>query len=308
MRPDQHALVVLDASGVAEACRMTHPLWHQGMELGPYARRVEEALDRMRGAMRYVGMRSSDGSLAASARVLDMDLSVGGRIERAIGIAAVFVAEDRRGHGLGGDLVRALLQDGSTRGADHALLYSDIGARYYEALGFTAFPAFDWWARADDLPEGAPLDVREATEKDLGVLVGLFNARAAQHGLCPARNADWWTQFRWWRQTDPDLILTDEGREVAYITVRRDAGLLRLLEWVAPDMEPRRVWATIGSEAARSGLGAVGGWLQPDRREPWMTVTGRLDALPMMASTWRAAGETPALRSGDAVFEELDHF
>ncbi len=295
-------LHTLNAEGFREACRQTHPLWHQGLGPEAYAKRLEEAFVRMAGEMRYVGLRADDGSLAASARLLQLRMRVGAETVPACGIAAVFANEACRGRGWGARLIRAILADASLRGQRLALLFSDIGTGYYERLGFRAFPARDWIAPVDAIPLAEPLTVREGGEADR--LLALFNAHADCRAICPKRSPAWWAYFRWWRSAKPDLALLDGGREVGYATVRHDPDHLHVFEWVAPDVPAERVWTTLRMVALRTGQRMIGGWMQPTRNERWMQVADRRDAIPMVADT--SGGASPY--STDAVFEELDHF
>lgn len=296
-------IVTLDADGFDEACRQTHPLWHQGLDLAAYKRRLEEAFRRMPGEMRYAGIRSDDGALAASARLLDADLRVGSASVPTCGIAAVFVAKERRGQGWGARLIRSILADAAGRGRRLALLFSDIGIGYYERLGFRPFHAQDWTASTDAIPDSGALVTREAAPDD-DSLRKLYNDYADRQGLCPHRTAAWWSYFRWWRAARPDLILVDGDREVGYAAVRTDEDHLHVFEWVAPTIEPGRVWATLRNEALQKGKRALSGWLQPGRMEKWMDAADRSGAIPMLAST----GGPPVELPEPAVFEELDHF
>ena len=300
---DPNRLVSLDTDGFHEVCRQTHPLWHQGLGFDAYVGRLEDAFDRMAGEMRYVGLRSDNGSVAASARLLELRLRLDAELVPTCGIAAVFVAEEMRGQGWGTHLIRTILADAAGRGQQLALLFSDIGPAYYERLGFRACSARDWHALAEALPASGAFATREAAPGDRALL-DVFNGYADRQKICPHRTAAWWSYFRWWRGARPDLVLLDDGHEVGYVTVRTDADHLHVFEWVAPDVEPGRVWATLRREAIRVGRHRLGGWLQPGRSEPWMQVTDRLEAIPMLAST-SAEGFVIA---APAVFEELDHF
>jgi GNAT superfamily N-acetyltransferase len=298
-------VVPLDADGVAEACRQTHALWRQGLELRPYTLRVQEALARMDGEMRYVGLFDESGELAGSARELDGSFVMQGTKVGAMGIAAVFVRGDRRRKGLGRMLVRALLSDARERGCSAAFLFSDIQPDFYAACGFQSYPAMDWSAQAGRLPDRNALAIRRARPDDADKLRVWHEERLARAVLSPRRTPRWWDYFRWWRGATDDYVLCDGAGEVGYVNLRAHGGSLRVYEWAAPGVEPDRVWATVRGRAADLGADRVQGWLQPGMLRPWMTVAVRRDAIPMVAP----------LRDGlalpgpdDAVFEELDHF
>jgi len=298
-------VVALDADGVAEACRQTHPLWHQGLDLEPYTLRVLEALARMDGEMRYVGLPDRSGGLAASARVLDGSFVMVGARVKAMGIAAVFVRDDLRRCGLGRALVRALMADAQEHGCGAAFLFSDIEPDYYAACGFRSYSAMDWLAPSGRLPDGDALAIRRARPEDWDRLRAWHDARLADAALSPRRTPRWWDYFRWWRDAADDYVLCDGSGEVGYVNLRARDGALRVYEWAAPGIEADRVWATVRGRAADLGAQRVEGWLHPGMIQPWMTVAVRRDAIPMVAPL---NDDLVLPGPDDGVFEELDHF
>lgn len=296
--------IALDDEGISEACEQTFDLWHQGLDRARYEQRLRDSFARLPQEMRYVGVRDRTGALAASARLLSLRLCVGGQPSDATGIAAVFVRPDLRGLGWGSGLIAGILAESEQMGAGCALLFSDIGRRYYERMGFAAAPALDWTAGVSDVPHRHELSLRQAAPADIAQMIQVFNKRAERSVLSPVRTTSWWRHYRWWRRAAPDLVLCDSGGDVGYATVRPDGETLRVFEWVAPGVEPDRVWATLRAEAIRRGCERLGGWLQPDRRQPWMSVVERAEGIPMVARTDGRAVQIP----DGAVFEELDHF
>lgn len=297
-------LVSLDDDGIAEACRQTYPLWHQGLEPDAYELRLRESFSRMGRQMRYVGLHDTDGALAASARWLELDIWLDSALRPTVGIAAVYVREDLRGAGWGRRLIRAILAAANQAGRELALLFSDIGHRYYQEQGFVPLPALDWAAATADIPPERPLRVRPADMSEHAWMVEMFNRRACGSAACPVRTSVWWRHYRWWREAAPDLALYDGERRAGYATVRFEGNAMRVFEWVAPEVEPARVWATLRGEAERRGCERMMGWLQPDRRQPWATVVERSEGLPMIART----DGRPLVVASPAVFEALDHF
>jgi len=299
------ALVVLDAEGVTEACRQTHPEWHQGRDFEAYAARVREALDRMGPAMRYVGLHDARGRLVASARELSSELLWQGDRVPAMGIAAVFVRPDLRGRGIGRRLVRALTGDARARGFRAAFLFSDIGPGYYVPHGFRACPAQDFCADVADLAQDTSLAVRRACPDDLGMMLRWYHQSAACSPLTVWRTATWWRYFRWWREAEGDHVLCNGSADVGYLNVRLQGSCLYVYDWAAPGIDPSRVWGAVRARATDLGAKTVAGWLVPTRRQEWMKPLERSGALPMVGPLDDAL-VLPDLRA--AAFEELDHF
>lgn len=305
VRDAELCLCLLDAEGVVEACRHTHPLWNQGRDFDAYTQRVEEALVRMDGTMRYLGLFHATQGLVATARELDTFLNWQGQAVRAMGIAAVFVREDQRGNGIGRALMRHLLNDAKAQGYHAAFLFSDIGPTYYAAHGFHAYPALDWHALPEQLPTDAMLAIRRAQKRDIRRMIEWYHASACQGGLSVRRAPVWWTYFRWWRDAPDDYILCHGSKEVGYLNVRLRGDRLHVYEWAAPGIDAELVWGAVRARAADYGANLLTGWYVPWRKEPWMVTTERSAAIPMVI----ALQDDLALPDADTVsFEELDHF
>jgi len=297
--------VVLGEKGIREACLQTFSIWHQGRDFGAYTDRVLEAMRRMDGSLRYVGLVGRAGELVASARELDAELVYRGERIPAMGIAAVFVREDLRGQGYGKRLVQALVADAEERGFQAAYLFSDINPEYYAAHGFTLCHASAWLAPLESLPAEEPLNMRPALPEDQPRLMALYHASLPETLLGTHRNATWWGYFRWWREASGDYVLSLDGHAVGYMNISVRGEVLHVYEWAAPDVPPERVWATVRQYAAAHGLLQIGGWWNPHRAEPWMRRGARQAAIPMIR--WLSDCKSYPYGSGVA-FEELDHF
>lgn len=295
----------LDAAGVHQAALQTHALWNQGLSFDHYLSRIEDAIRRMGPAMRYVGHFDENGALVASLRLLDLRAHTATSAARIAGIAAVFVDEQRRGAGHGRALVQAAVADARERGFEAALLFSDIAPEFYVRMGFVEFPALDWSADTCALPAEDALHVRPAIDAGQERLRGIYNCDADRCEFRPVRSETVWRYFRWWRAAPTDLILLDGPHETGYMNVRAEPGGLRVFEWVAPEVRSDRVWASVRGYAEARGLSRVYGWLRPGRREHWMTVTPRHDAIPMLACL---SGGFVMPDGVGAAFDELDHF
>lgn len=303
--PDALRLTVLDESGVLEACRQTYRFWHQGRAEEPYVQRVLSAVERMGSEMRYMGLVSEDGALAASARALDGGMECNGVRIRSMGIAAVYVRDDLRGRGIGAALIERLLADARARGYQSAFLFSDIAPAYYARHGFREYPALDWSAPVGSLPASPGLAIRRAGPSDRERLRDWHRAAALVQPMGVTRTPVWWDFFRWWRGAPDDYILCDGSREVGYVNVGMDQTCLRVHEWAAPGVEPSRIWATIRARAADLRADRVGGWLRPDRRTGFMNVEARSGAIPMAVSL---QPDIALPEPSEAFFDELDHF
>ncbi|MGC8667351.1 MAG: GNAT family N-acetyltransferase [Chthonomonadales bacterium] len=301
----EFVLSTLEAGGIREAARQTYPLWRQGRSFEDYHSRIEEALRRMGPNMRYVGLLSPTGTLLASCRLLKIALQWDHAVVPALGIAAVFVPPEHRGHGYAHRLLQITLREATREGMKAAVLYSDIAPAFYKRLGFIEYPAVDWEADTSALPMTDPYEVRPALPGDLARMLEWYHSAAAGMRLHPARSEALWRFFRWWRGVTNEVILADHGHEVGYLTVTTELRGMRVWEWAAPEAAPERLWATARRMAQSLGLSYMSGWLRPDRHEKWMTAHPRSAAIPMVLPLDADATLPPPEA---AAFEELDHF
>jgi predicted N-acetyltransferase YhbS len=295
----------LHADGVREAAVQTHKFWGGKRTLEQHTQRAFDALGMLGENLRYVGLRDEDGALVASLQFYTVALQTPNGVARTLGIGAVFVPESQRGNGYGQGVVRAAMEEAKSLGYDAALLYSDIAPQFYTRLGYVEFPAFDWSTDVSALPNDAPLTTRPAIADNFNSISVWYHADAAWAEIFPVRSPETWEFLRWLNGAAGDLILCDDTREVGYINVRSTPQGLRHYEWVAPAIEPARVWATIRKLTELEGQSQVYGWLRPDRREEWMSVTPRPAAIPMIAPLNDSLTVTAEMR---AVFREMDHF
>lgn len=140
------------APGPPELLEAWRRQWYGGFAPGAYERiaRGSARTDLARHRMRVVSWDLGDGRLAG-AKLYDLTLRVAGAPTPAVGIGAVVVPRRLRGRGYGARLVRAVHRLAADRGAELALLHSDIGPGYYERLGYRLLPTTARRARGNQL-------------------------------------------------------------------------------------------------------------------------------------------------------------
>lgn len=134
-------LVVADEGALAGILKSTYPIWGEGLSPDGYEKwnRAQGATVWGRDHLRRVALVDGDEVLA-SAKRYDLRAWVAGRPALVLGIGAVFTPEDRRGRGHARALIELMTADAAVRGCTLALLFSEIGAEYYEQLGFHVVP------------------------------------------------------------------------------------------------------------------------------------------------------------------------
>lgn len=113
--------------------------WAKGLSVDEYIER-ERALAAHPWARAHLEtrvLRDGGGAILASFDALAMESTAGG----VLTIASVFVAPERRGRDLARQMLALALEEAAASGRfAWALLFSDVGTRYYERLGFAPAP------------------------------------------------------------------------------------------------------------------------------------------------------------------------
>ena len=175
-----------------------------------------------------------NGTLTSGMKAYDLRGSCAGRPLRLLGVGAVFTPPALRRRGHAADMLRAVMAEYRGRGADAAVLFSDIGTGYYERLGFRVLESRECNVEAAGLPRAGG-GVRPALAGDEPLMTRLFAAAHGQRrGLALAR--DGWTlrfQLRRLRELarargvgEPEWGLVAEGsfgEGAAMIRLARDS-------------------------------------------------------------------------------------
>jgi GNAT superfamily N-acetyltransferase len=160
---------------------LTFPIWHEGLTRRAYAQwntaqmRVPWARDHLQ----RLALVDDAGRLLASLKRYRYDIRLQGRDGWMCGLGAVFTPPDRRGQGYASRLIELVLEQERRDGALIAALFSEIGAAYYERLGFAGVPLDEVTVRVH-LKGGAPATlVRAADERDLPALAAMHAVRTS---------------------------------------------------------------------------------------------------------------------------------
>jgi predicted N-acetyltransferase YhbS len=228
----------------------TYPLWGEGLTRRAYGQwnRAQTKTAWGKEHLHRVGLVEGDEVVVSAKRYL-FDGLIDGRPEKVLGIGAVFTPERRRGQQLAPRLIEAMLADGQARGCTLAVLFSEIGAPYYERLGFTAIERTLVTIDIPPTRRGAPgTMVRAVTPADLPEIASISMTYAAGAGLALDRTAAFvefsLTRRRLRAGLGPsglrtlEVFVAEEGyRAAAYIVVSRGPDGVVLEE--CGDRDPR---------------------------------------------------------------------
>jgi len=159
----------------------TFVIWNEGLSRGAYSQwnRAQLRTPWGRKHLQRFACIDERGQVLASAKQYRFDVRIGERDGWMCGIGAVFTPPEQRGRGYGSALVEELVSRAQRDGALLASLFSEIGAEFYERLGFTGVP-LDEVTITVDRKGGAPaMLVRAGEERDLNAVAAMHATRSA---------------------------------------------------------------------------------------------------------------------------------
>jgi len=253
------------------------------------------------------GFMSDNGQIVSSLKRYQFSLSTPEGIIPCAGLGAIFTRIEERSKGIASQLIKKVLDEARAEGFGASLLFSDIGAEYYQKFGFEALPDLSWRADVKKLLGAEFLRVRSATPSDTEQLIQWYESSFPQGFLRIIRNDKTWNFFRLRTPPSEELVFFDDEQDVAYASLSFGDNLLWVEEiGVAKTGLENRIWATIANLAQQKGLQLVGSWLRPDAVPDGFVGISREKALPMVLS-FANASIVPEFES-QIHFESLDHF
>lgn len=159
----------------------TYSVWHEGLSRPAYGQwnAAQRRTRWGRARLDRVALVADDGTLLSTAKHYRFDVRLRGVDGWMWGLGAVFTPPDLRGRGYAAQLIERLVEQARREGALIAALFSEIGAPYYERLGFRVVP-FDEVTVEVSRKGGAPaMLVRSGEARDLEALAAMHAARAA---------------------------------------------------------------------------------------------------------------------------------
>jgi GNAT superfamily N-acetyltransferase len=159
----------------------TFPIWNEGLTRAAYGQWNKAQLRTPWGSrnLRRFALLDDDGSLLASAKRYRIDVTLDGRDGWMAGMGAVFTPESRRGQGHATRLLEMLVERERAAGALLSSLFSEIGAEFYERIGFRTVP-LDEVTVTVKRKDGAPATlVRSGEERDLPDIATMHATRTA---------------------------------------------------------------------------------------------------------------------------------
>jgi len=134
-------LITAESGQIEHILDGTYPVWNEGLTREAYGRWNRAQMETVWGRAHLRRLAWIDGgTVLSSAKRYDFDALIDGHPAAVVGIGAVFTPAERRGRGHAATLLDAICDDAIARGCTHALLFSEIGAPFYERHGFVVMP------------------------------------------------------------------------------------------------------------------------------------------------------------------------
>lgn len=174
-------IVPADGQLLEEILDHTFPIWSEGLSRPAYGQWNQAQLRTPWGRrhLQRLALLDDRGGVLATAKQYRFDVRVGGRDGWMCGIGAVFTPPEHRGKGHASTLVEELVSRAQHDGALLASLFSEIGAAFYERLGFTGVPLDEVTITVEQKGGAPAMLVRAGEERDLDAVATMHAVRSA---------------------------------------------------------------------------------------------------------------------------------
>lgn len=187
-------LVAADGALLERILDQTYPVWHEGLTRQAYGQwnRAQLRVPWARGGrLQRFALVDSAGDVLASLKRYRFDARLDGAPAAMAGIGAVFTPPDQRGRGHASALIDRVLEQERQEGVAWAGLFSEIGADFYQRLGFSTVPIDEVTVGVQRQGGGTPaMLVRSGDLRDLPALSALHDVRSAGARCALRRNAE----------------------------------------------------------------------------------------------------------------------
>ena len=170
----------------------TFPTWGDGLSREAYARFNAAQLKTRWGTGHLQRLALLDGEwLLCTAKRYDLAGRFNGRPVRILGIGAVFTPPKMRRRGYARTLIEQMLKAADDEGVELALLFSEIGPRYYGGIGFQPIRIPDALLAVAAKPGAPAVHVRSADERDYPEIAAMHAVRSEGYDFALERSVDY---------------------------------------------------------------------------------------------------------------------
>jgi hypothetical protein len=174
-------LVIAEGALLDRIFDNTCPIWNEGLTRAAYGQWNLAQRKTPWGSrhLQRFALLDEQGTLLASAKRYRHDVRIDGRNGWMVGIGAVFTPPEARCRGHATRIIEMLVDRERAAGALLAGLFSEIGAEFYERLGFRTIPLDEVSVRVARKDGSPAMLVRSGEERDLPAIAAMHTARTA---------------------------------------------------------------------------------------------------------------------------------
>lgn len=268
--PHQTTLLTLSEIDTMPVFRATHKIWSAGLGLMDYLSYNESQQKSIWGKknLSLVGIKNRSGEVVTSCKLYQLKMHRRGKEYRFYGIGAVYTRAQNRHQGLASDLIEELVERALVQDIDGLLLFSDIGADFYNSHGFYPSGAASFTLH---LPSDLEVHLEPSYQVELLKNSDIdFLERHYQQWLARRPFGVIRDQFYWHYKINKEAYLASNSRlswpsliclivpGKGYAILEKGGATLRLLEIGATEQES--LWHCILDYAKKSQVRQLRGW------------------------------------------------
>jgi GNAT superfamily N-acetyltransferase len=278
------AIEQADWKDILEVLHETEKIWSVGLSKDHYQRYIFQQLNHPWGRrhFHYIVCRKNE-RIVASCKFYDLLYTARGKTYRFAGLGAIYTKEAFRGKGYATELMQHMISLAESDNLDGIILFSDIGAEFYQSFGFLEFGSANF---SIELPiskdvEGFP-NRKEPRHRHVSYFnhLGKHNIgfverhymrwlRTQPFGI--VRTSDYWSYkvseeeflHHYSKLSWPQLWLISVDEDYAkagYAIIEYGGTTLRVLELIGAQEAKIPLWQNIFKSAGQLGATRIRGW------------------------------------------------
>ncbi|QDU45913.1 hypothetical protein Mal52_44100 [Symmachiella dynata] len=291
---------------VVVAHRNVYDIWSKGRSLEEHIQYRLNA-DPHRRATWFVGCAGRH--VATSLGSYPVEFQVRGETIPGFAIGSVYTCGEYRGKGYAAKLIEGVEQQLAERGMRLSILYSDIAAEYYAAMGYRLCPASAGWRYLSTVTKSNTDEILTEFQEadDFAAMSAMYHD---YHGATPfsiRRSDDYWRAMSSKFPEDRFFWLkAEDGSNRGYVRLTPDPHGWRILDYACADQTNESLSAlyqAVLSLTAGWDVDRCGGWLPNNPiTNDLFEVKDRKSEITMIKSL------DPALVIDDEIIAAADRF
>lgn len=253
-------IATLSSEQICSVQRDTHELWGMGESLEARQKKLHRLMNSFYPSRLNMCGLVDNGVVLSSMKCYSLQLTYQGRVWKTCGLGAIFTHERFRNMGLAQQLIEEVLARARRDNFQAALLFSDIGPRFYERFGFTAYPGEKMSIAVNDIPRAnLNCQYRRAVPHDVAQLIAYHDHALPSSCMRVLHDAQSWAFTRERFDDVLDYVVTHNGDDRGYFSINKKENSIILHEFSMPKNYDAALFATLKSFAELHGVTTIKG-------------------------------------------------